>query len=52
MQETALHVASSAGQLEVVQFLVNECDGVDLHATDAVISISTRHTRSACSLSW
>ena len=41
MQETPLHVASDAGQLEVVQFLVNECNGVDLHATDAVISTPT-----------
>ena len=33
---TALHVASFAGKLEVVQFLSTECAGVDLHAKDEV----------------
>ena len=31
-------MASNAGQLEVVQFLAKECDGVNLDARDKVIS--------------
>ena len=30
----ALHAASQAGHLEVVRFLANQCDGVDLNYTN------------------
>ena len=35
---TALHAASSAGKLPVVQFLAAECNGVDLHAQNKVLN--------------
>lgn len=34
----ALHAASSAGKLAVVQFLAAECSGVDLHAQNKVLN--------------
>ena len=35
-EATALHVASGAGHLEVVKFLVQECESVDVNATKTV----------------
>ena len=46
--QTALHVASNAGHLEVVRFLVHECKGVDVHATNTVILRPATYCQVCC----